>query len=330
MAKRTVKSSVGKNLGITIGAAYEGFIKEKKAKGLSEATFRNYNLSIDRFLSLNEIDENSIITICNKQFVVNWINGMIENGTRTTTINHYLRDIRAFLYWCMADEQGYLPSFKIECVKVQETLPKAFADDDLRVIMRKPKGKGDADFTEWRTWCIAVLAYDMGARAGSIADIRIEDINFTNNTIYLRHTKNKKLGTFHISTDCAKALKEFMKIYRWDCDGEEYLFCNSNGEALSYNGMRIAFQRYCTRRGVEQYNLHGLRHSFAQAFVKNTNGDMVRLQKALGHSTIDMSRKYVDISAVDMGDYDKISPLASAIEATKGAPKRKITARKAS
>jgi integrase/recombinase XerD len=326
--KRKIKSSDGVEKIVTIGEAYADFIREKTAKGVVPATIRNYELSTRKLKEFGELDDSSNIKSITRDLVIDWINQLQQDGLSTASINHYIRDGRAFLYWCMADEHPYITSFKVQTIKAQETPPKAYTKSDLKKLIKKPTDRDDLAFTEWRNWAAVSLALDMGARAGTLVEIQMGDLNFTNNTLYLRHTKNKKLAHQKLSSGCVKALKEYIELYRKDCSDEEYLLCNVGGDQLTYGALAQSFKRYCKARGLQQYNLHGLRHSFATAFAENSNGDMAKLQKALGHKSIAMAQKYIDMANLDTGDYDKLSPLTSTKDSNKGAPTRKIKSSK--
>lgn len=98
-------------------------------------------------------------------------------------------------------------------------------------------------------------------------------------------------------------------MWRRDADLDGWLFPNVGEEKLTTNALRHSFSRYCAARGVERTNIHGLRHNFAKGWVQN-NGNMFALQKILGHSSLDMTRKYVRLFAEDIKeDFDKFSPL---------------------
>ena len=95
-------------------------------------------------------------------------------------------------------------------------------------------------------------------------------------------------------------------------EGDAWLFPNIGGEQLTGSGLRCAFKRYCLSRGVKQHNVHGLRHTFSLYYIRN-NGNQFKLQKILGHSTMEMTRRYVNLAAADItSDYDRFSPLANA------------------
>lgn len=320
--KRVVKRNVESSI-ITIGYAFNLFENEKIAKGLVESTIRNYKQSLAYFKDFADLTDDTNIKEINRELIIDWINAMREDELSPAAINHYLRDCRAFFYWCMSDERKYIDQFSVVTVSSQEPKQKTYTKEEIKALIAKPKRKNNEDFVEWRNWAIVNLIYDMGARCSTLLNIQMQDINLQKRSIYLRHTKNKSLSHQIISTQCAKILKEFINDWRAGAEAEEYLFCNYANEQLSYNALAHSFTRYCIDRGIEKHSLHGIRHTFATELAENTNGDMVRVQKALGHSSIEMARKYVNLANVSMGDYDNISPLAKSKD-SRGRPKRSI------
>ncbi len=100
-------------------------------------------------------------------------------------------------------------------------------------------------------------------------------------------------------------------MWRKEAPVNGWMFPNIGEEKLTTNAIRLSFARYCDKRGVEKSSIHGLRHNFAKGWVRN-NGNMFSLQKILGHSTLDMTRRYVKLFSEDIKeDYDRFSPLDS-------------------
>jgi len=72
------------------------------------------------------------------------------------------------------------------------------------------------------------------------------------------------------------------------------------------------------RRAVELADLqlppgqlsHVLRHTFASHYMMN-GGDIITLQKVLGHSTLAMTQKYAHFSPGHMADVVNLNPLAN-------------------
>ena len=112
----------------------------------------------------------------------------------------------------------------------------------------------------------------------------------------------------------ASALKiiliEYIR-YRKPKSDDDYLFCNWHGGQLSRDGLINGIRRYNRRRGVEKTSIHLFRHTFAKMWIIN-GGDIFRLQKILGHKSLDMVRNYIELFGNDLKrDYDKFNPLSN-------------------
>lgn len=308
-----IKRKITKNVSyeaIPLLDAFEDFIVEKEAKNLSAASIHNYRQSFNLFCGFCEFDNNTVTDEVKQTNIYKWINTMKLNGVKPASINHYLRDLRTFMYWCMDSDREYItPAFKIQMVEGQEEQLKLFSDEELELLLEKPR-KQDS-FADWRTWCIVNWVLATGNRAATICDVKISDINYNRKEIILHHTKNKKAQIIPLSSSLETVIKEYCRIWRREADLDGWLFPNVGEEQLTTNALRHSFTRYCDRRGVEKSNIHGLRHNFAKGWVQN-NGNMFALQKILGHSSLDMTRKYVKLFSEDIKeDFDKFSPLDS-------------------
>ena len=310
---------------ITFEEAFQEFLAEKEACNLSQATIGNYIQSMNYFMIFHELayETNSPKEI-NPSHFYKWANTMKLDGVEPASINHFLRDTRAFFYWCMDSDRGYIEEpFKIKMIEKQEEQLKLFTDEEIEALLEKPK-KYDG-FTTWRTWAIVNWVLATGNRAATIVDVKISDIDIKTKEITLQHTKNKKAQIIPLSSSLETVLKEYLRMWRKGASKDSYLFCNIGEDKLTTNALRKSFRVYCLDRGVERTNIHGLRHNFAKGWVKN-NGNMFALQKVLGHSSLDMTRRYVKLYGEDIKeDYDKYNPL----DTIKRSGRRTQTVRKA-
>ena len=256
---------------------------------------------IARFLNATDLCESDYISVISTDVVNKFIIDLRMKGLSVGSINHYLRSVKTFLYWCM--EQGFVAPFKIKLVKGQEERLKFATDEEIEKLL---KLKNKDDFCEMRTYVIICFILATGARSATIRNIRIEDLDFKNHTVTYRHLKNKKVAVIPLTTQIERVLHGFIRT--WDTQSE-FLFCDIKGNQLTEGALKLSFAHYCKRRKLRAIYPHALRHSFARLFIKN-GGNAFVLQQMLTHSTLDMTRKYVKLFSEDIkDDYDKFSPL---------------------
>ena len=276
---------------------------EKKILGLSESSLSNYEDSLRRFMKFMESEDISIREIGHED-VLEYIQCMQEEDLSIASINHYLRDIRAFFNWCW--KSGYNDKIDIQLVKGQQTVKEVYRMDELNALLKKPSGDS---YCEWRSWAIVNWILATGNREKTVCNVKIGDINLQDGEILLQQTKNKKPQILPMSTELSFVLKQFIHDFRSDAEDQDYLFCNVAGEKLTENALKLSIRDYNLSRGVKKTSVHSLRHTFAKLWISN-NGDVFRLQKMLGHSTLDMTRNYVNLFSSDLKkDFDEYSPL---------------------
>ena len=115
--------------------------------------------------------------------------------------------------------------------------------------------------------------------------------------VTLSHTKNKSAQILPLPPSLVSILKEYIR-YRQGSDGD-YLFSNNVGKKLLSHSASQAIADYIRSRGISKTSVHLMRHSFARNWVL-VGGDVFKLQKQLGHSTLEMSRRYANIYDADL------------------------------
>jgi len=83
-------------------------------------------------------------------------------------------------------------------------------------------------------------------------------------------------------------------------DPSQPLFRSRRGGALGWRGIPQVFKRLKLRARIPgRCSPHTLRHTFARAYLLN-GGDAFSLQRMLGHSTLDMVKRYVSLADADL------------------------------
>lgn len=301
--RKTIQKS-NQPVQITIGRAITALLSEKKAYGLAPQSIHGYKEAISYFLVMMNYPETKPVKEISEETVLEYIGAMREQELSTATINHYLRVLRVFVYWCA--EKGYLNRFKIKLVKGQEPPKETYTLEELTLLLQKPVND---NFKDWRSWAVINWIMATGNRCRTICELRMRDIDIDGQEIILEQTKAKRLQVIPMSSALAHILEVYIASFRGNALPEDYLFCNCGGEKLTENALKLAIRDYNRSRGVERTSIHAFRHTYAKLWIRNS-GDVFKLQKMLGHSTLDMTRRYVNLFTEDLKDgYDDFSPL---------------------
>ena len=289
---------------ITLKEGFEKFLIVKKAMNLSEASIKGYKGSFRYFTDF--IGEETICSCITDDSFYSFIEYLREKNSNitNTSINTYLRNLRAIFYFFM--EKGFLPKYDIKLIKSEKKIKETYNDEELGRLLIKPD-LNTCQFSEYRNWVIVSYLLGTGNRLNTLCNIKIGDVDLLNGNITLRQVKNKKAYILPLSATLNKILAEYIQLR--EGNDEDYLFCNTFGEQLCKNALTTAIERYNKRRGVEKTSIHLFRHTFAKSWILN-GGDIFRLQKILGHSSIEIVKEYVNMFGNDLKyNFDEFNPL---------------------
>lgn len=285
----------------TIEDAYRQFIFEKRAQGLSEKTLETY--ITDFFVMGKYLDMSKSISVLRTEDIQAVFVQMADRDVSRNTIRHYSASFKSFISWCT---KNGLSSAKVALFKGEEAIPQTYTKTELEQLLKKPNMK-TCSFTEFRNWCIVNLLVNDGCRAGTIRAIQIRDVRLDECAIYLRHTKRRKTIAIPLCDSLISTLNRYLIIRNGKPD--DYLFCNEDGTQMTEAGLRSAIRRYNTTRGVKLCSLHAFRHTFARMYLVDCDGDALKLQRLLGHETLDITKHYAKIFDTDIIADRNRSPL---------------------
>ena len=166
----------------------QDFLDDKKYSGTAEATLNGYRYDITRFLKFLSDEQLAVNEAGFKRYVIH----LTDSGMTANSVNHYIRSVKVFLYWCM--EQDEIAPFKIRMVKAQETIKDVYTQEELCALIQLPKREDS--FVVWRSWAIINFILGTAAREATVCEMQMQDISFDDRTIKFRHLlKAKKDGS---------------------------------------------------------------------------------------------------------------------------------------
>ena len=166
----------------------QDFLDDKKYSGTAEATLNGYRYNITRFLKFLSDEQLAVNEAGFKRYVIH----LTDSGMTANSVNHYIRSVKVFLYWCM--EQDEIAPLKIKMVKAQETIKDVYTQEELCALIQPPKREDS--FVVWRSWAIINFILGTAAREATVCEMQMQDISFDDRTIKFRHLlKAKKDGS---------------------------------------------------------------------------------------------------------------------------------------
>ena len=292
--------------GTSMAEAFEEYVTHKKAAGLAPATVAAYKAQFRAIAKY--LDTRREISEYGARDLKRLFSELSDTDLSRNSIRSYSACLQAFFSWCRAEG---LSDLTVQLFRGEETVPETYTDDELRKLLKHPARKRPS-FTELRSWTVVNLLVNNGVRSATVRAIRCGDVYLDRHVILLRHMKARKLMSIPLSDTLVSVLKEYLRARKGK--DQDYLFCNVAGEQLTSSGLRCSIARYNRSRGVRKTSVHAFRHTFARLYLVDCGGDALKLQRLLGHSTLEMTKHYVRLFNEDLvRDFQEHSPLEKVI-----------------
>ncbi|OPX43539.1 tyrosine recombinase XerD [Ruminiclostridium hungatei] len=275
---------------ITTDKAFEEFVAICKGKNLSPATIRNYNFQWTQFIRWFTGDTVQEITQDTLTAYIRHLQACIK----PESINTALRHLRAIFNYFVGE--GYMQPVKVGLLKVETELKDTYTDTELSILLRKPDMK-KVSFPMFRTWAAINFLVGVGCRARSLVNVKIQDIDFENRLITLTTTKNRKAQVLPMGDSLSQVIKAYLKVRQGT--PQDYLFPSETNSRLLETSLYHNIEEYNLSRGINKKGVHLFRFTFAKHFIMQ-GGDILRLQRILGHQSIAMSQHYAQVFGADL------------------------------
>lgn len=288
---------------ITFEEGCNKYLEYCRQRNLRQGTINHYRQSYVQFFKffepstpIEEIDEDAY-----KRYVL-YLRSTLNNDV---SINSYLRDFITTMHYLM--NEGYIQSYKMQAIKVDKSHIETYNEQELQLLLKKPNIK-KCSFIEYQAWVMTNFLFSTAVRQRSLMYIKVKDIDFDNNVVYVNVTKNRKPLIVPLNQTMVNILREYLK-YRNHKSDDDYLFCNVFGQQLVKSTCYHMLYEYNKRRGVETTGIHRYRHTFAKQWILS-GGNVVSLSQLLGHSSLEITQNYIHLLVSDVAkQVDEINVL---------------------
>ncbi|HBV96177.1 MAG: integrase [Peptococcaceae bacterium BICA1-7] len=263
--------------------AMESFFKDNAAR-FSNETVLKYRQSLRQFF-----------TFCPKEFdqvmsedIRSWLSALKEAKQKPRTIRTRLVSLRSFYQYCF--EEKFIrknPTLNIALPQIDQSLPVYLETNEIAQLMEVAK-----EYPRDRT--VFEILYDTGIRANELLNIKLSDIRWDTQQIWIRKGKGKKDRFVLFTAECAERIRNYLANRNIE---SPYLFANRHGKALSRAWLQKLFSCYHKKLYLEQrFTPHTMRHTFA-AHLAEKDMPQSYIQELLGHVNINSTRIYTNLSA---------------------------------
>lgn len=275
---------------MTLQNAIDEFLIEQQIRGNSNATILYYSRCLGFFADFNDLKFRLIgsITICDCKSYLLYLK---QKNITTTTVQTYIRALRCFLSWCFS--VGYIDIN----ISQQFRLPKAkrktidiLTDDEIKRLFSCVNGR---DFYSIRNYCIIALMFDSGLRLNEVVTLLRCNLHIVEGYIIVNGKGNKE-RIVPLGLNSKRALLRYISIVP-SHEQKTPLFVKDTLTPLKQSTIKQLFRKLKVKADIDRLRPHLLRHTFATRYLEN-GGDIYSLQLILGHTSLEMVKKYVHLT----------------------------------
>jgi integrase/recombinase XerD len=305
----------------SLSRATEGFLLHLSAAGRSLNTVRNYKIALQRFT--DHFDDSSIDNIESGDIdaYVSWLkNDFRITHIMTTKIpprklsKKSLSNTQGVLnvFWKWVATEFEIPNpFKVPRIKYYAKPISPLKKHEIGLLLDacdyvnvKPKNRKPYKAirrTKKRDKAILFTFLDTGMRVSELCGIQIGDLLLDSGRIMITG-KGSKTRFVYLGKISLRAVWSYL-LERYPNTApskNDPLFIDQHGlYPMNRHSVYKLVKRLGKAAGVDDVYPHKFRHTFAVQFLRN-GGNVFELQQLLGHSDLEMSRKYVQLAQMDL------------------------------
>ncbi len=251
--------------------------QELKIRGLSSKTIKAYLSYNKSFLDFVKKSPKSVNNKDIKRYLEYLANRGVSNATLNLVINalkfYYGQIMRRRFFW------------QIKRPKKEKVLPVVLSKNEIKKIL------GQVNNVKHKL--LLGLMYASGLRVSEVCRLRVKDLDFDNDILWVRQGKGSKDRQTLMPKNISKILQRYVNKKTLN----DYVFENRQGRRLSERTVQKVFWQALKKSGVKKHaTCHSLRHSFATHLLEK-GLDIRYIQELLGHKRLETTQIYTKVTS---------------------------------
>ena len=286
------------------GELVESFLFACKLKNLTAKSMQGYGERI-AYLMKWANSQGKDLDALTKHDLQKYITELIDK-VAVATINGRIAVFKVF-FRHLKDELFIEvdPMSAIKKLKQPRLIKDVLTPDQISKVLGQLDRK---NFHGCRDFCMILLTFDAMLRLSELLQIKVEELDLHTGLLKV-YGKGRKERYVAFSPTTSKAIHTYLTRFRKRIPGK-LLFCSLEGIGIKYRRAHRIFSNPAERAGTKLHP-HLARHSGATQFARS-GGSLAVLQRALGHSTLAVTERYIHMGDKDILDaYERHSPAAN-------------------
>jgi len=245
--------------------------------------FETYIRGLDDCLSLQNVDTDVIR---------NWMERLMDDGKKPTTVNLSLSAIRSFYRFALSREIVKKdPAHGVTGPRKPKPLPQFVREAEMDRLLDETL-ETDNNYNKVRARTIILMFYETGIRLAELVGLDDKDIDFV--AMQLKVTgKRDKQRIVPFGEELAQMLRDYIALRDVEVERQSpALFLTDKGERVSRSQVQYLVRKHLSEvTTLKKRSPHVLRHSFATAMLNNGAG-LESVKKLLGHESLNTTEIY--------------------------------------
>lgn len=266
----------------------DAFIDQLSKEGKNEKTIIAYSQVLRVFsdwgaekrqsFSLNNISTTDLQS---------WVEEMQEKqDLAPSTVKKRISIVRAFYRYLK--DNGHInadDSLSVPAKRVPEDEPRWLTKTEQAKLLESIKTTGGDDWLAVRDTAIALTMIYAGLRVFELVELRVEDVDFQNNTITVRQGKWGEGRDIPLDPELKKSLKLWLAIRETE-PGEEVMFIGQRKKnPLLIRSVPRILRPYMIGIGLSDMTVNALRHTYGKRLAdRGTPPKEVALYMGIKHT----------------------------------------------
>jgi site-specific recombinase XerD len=273
-------------------------------KKFSSHTVKAYRQDIQQFLEYFE--ENNLAV--DKNTIRDYISVIFLRTKNKATISRKIYALKSFYRYLV--KQGKLvknPFDAVSSPKNEKKLPEILTETEMLTFLDKLP---EESFLQVRNKAVFEFLYATGLRISELVNLRITDINFTDDKVGVLG-KGKKERIVPLNEQAKTMLLKYLDRARMQFKKPvDYIFLNAWGRKITERAIEQILHKTFMEMMESNKSVypHLFRHSFATHLLQR-GANLRVIQELLGHESLSTTEKYTSLNYSDLLNvYKKFHP----------------------